>query len=101
MRRIAFLPKAFEDFNFWAMEDKKIYNRIITLIKDIGRQPFQGIGKPEPLKYELKGLWSRRITDEHRLVYNITEDEIILFSCRFHYTEVSLSLTQAASYKKF
>ncbi len=85
MKKIAFLPKAFEDFNFWAKEDKKIYKKIVDLIKDIERSPFHGIGKPEPLKYEFKGLWSRRITEEHRLVYKITEEEIILLSCRFHY----------------
>jgi len=89
MKRIAFLPKAFEDFNYWANEDKKIYQKIVSLIKDIERHPFQGIGKPEPLKYELKGLWSRRITDEHRLVYKITEQEIIFLSCRFHYSEIN------------
>jgi toxin YoeB len=85
MRRIAFLPKAFEDYNHWAVQDKKIYTRIIDLIKDTARTPFSGIGKPEPLKHELKGLWSRRITDEHRLVYKVTDEEIVIFSCRFHY----------------
>lgn len=85
MRKIAFLPKAFEDFNGWAIEDRQIHARIIQLIKDIDRQPFTGLGKPEPLKHELKGLWSRRITAEHRLVYKITADEITIVSCRFHY----------------
>jgi toxin YoeB len=85
MRKIAFLPKAFEDFNGWSGEDKKIYAKIVELIKDIDRQPFTGLGKPEPLKYELKGLWSRRITNEHRLIYKITDEEIIIVSCRFHY----------------
>ncbi len=85
MRKIAFLPKAFEDFNGWPGEDKKIYAKIVELVKDIDRQPFTGLGKPEPLKYELKGLWSRRITNEHRLVYKVTDEEIIIVSCRFHY----------------
>lgn len=85
MRRIAFLSKAFEDFNTWASEDKKVYARIVDLIKDVARNPFVGIGKPEPLKHELKGLWSRRITDEHRLVYKVTEEEVIIYSCKFHY----------------
>jgi len=85
MRRIAFLPKSFEDYNNWAVQDKKIYTRIIDLIKDTGRNPFSGIGKPEPLKHELKGLWSRRITDEHRLVYKVTDEEIVIISCKFHY----------------
>ncbi len=85
MRRISFLPEAFEDFNQWSRENRKIYSRITELIKDVGRNPFSGIGKPEPLKYELKGLWSRRITDEHRLVYKVGDDEILIYSCKFHY----------------
>ena len=85
MRRIAFLPTAFDDLNQWATSDRKVYAGIVRLIKDIDREPFVGIGKPEPLKHELAGLWSRRITDEHRLVYKVTEEEIIVVSCRFHY----------------
>jgi toxin YoeB len=71
MRRISFLPDAFEHFNLWSLENKKIHSRIIELIRDAGRNPFSGIGKPAPLKHELKGLWSRRITDEHRMVYKV------------------------------
>ncbi len=85
MKNITFTPEAFEDFNSWATQDKKIHRKIITLINDTLRQPFTGLGKPEPLKYELKGYWSRRITDEHRLVYKVTETEIVILSCRFHY----------------
>lgn len=85
MKKIAFLPQAFIDFNQWATGDQKIYAKIITLIKDIQRQPFVGLGKPEPLKHKLRGLWSRRITLKHRLVYKVTEDEIIIISCKFHY----------------
>ncbi|MGB3405190.1 MAG: Txe/YoeB family addiction module toxin [Microcoleaceae cyanobacterium] len=85
MRNITFTPNAFNDFNNWAKQDKKIYRKIITLINDILRQPFTGLGKPEPLKHELKGYWSRRITDEHRLVYKVSENAIIILSCRFHY----------------
>ena len=85
MRKIAFLPAGFDDFNGWGTEDRKVYARIVKLIKDIDRDPYSGLGKPEPLKYELKGLWSRRITDEHRLVYKATEEEIVIVSCRFHY----------------
>ena len=85
MRNIVFEPQAFQDFNNWAREDRKIYGKIINLISDILRSPFDGIGKPEPLKYELKGYWSRRITDEHRLVYKVTEDAVIIVGCRFHY----------------
>jgi len=85
MKNVAFLPQAFADFTQWATEDRKIYAKIVDLIKDIQRQPFTGLGKPEPLKHKLRGLWSRRITLEHRLVYKITEDEIVIVSCRFHY----------------
>ncbi len=69
MRNITFTPNTFEDFTEWATQDKKTYRKIISLISDILRQPFDGLGKPEPLKHELKGYWSRRITDEHRLVW--------------------------------
>lgn len=72
--QILFSEKAFEQFNDWIVDDKKIYKKIVNLIKEISREPFSGIGKPEPLKYELTGCWSRRIDDEHRLVYQI-EDE--------------------------
>lgn len=85
MRNIVFEPQAFQDFNNWAREDKKIYGKIVNLISDILRSPFEGIGKPEPLKYELKGYWSRRITDEHRLVYKVSDDAVIIVGCKFHY----------------
>ncbi len=85
MRRVAFVPEALENFVEWARENKKIHARIAELIKDIQRNSFTGLGKPEPLKHELKGLWSRRITDEHRLVYQVKAEEIIIHSCKFHY----------------
>ena len=85
MRKIAFLPDAFNDFHEWAISDKKTYLKIVEMIKEIARQPFSGIGKPEPLKNNLKGLWSRRITQEHRLVYKVMDDEIVIVSCKFHY----------------
>ena len=85
MRRIAFLPAAFDDFGRWATSNKRVHTRIVKLIKDIARDPFVGLGKPEPLKHDLAGLWLRRITDEHRLVYRVTEEEIVIVSCRFHY----------------
>ncbi|GAB4177535.1 MAG: Txe/YoeB family addiction module toxin [Coleofasciculaceae cyanobacterium] len=87
MKNITFAPEAFEQFNDWAAQDKKIHRKIVTLINDILRQPFTGLGKPEPLKHELSGYWSRRITDEHRLVYKVSETEIIILSCRFHYDD--------------
>lgn len=76
---------AFEDFNDWAIEDKKLHRRIIDLIKDIVRNPYTGLGKPEALKHQLRGYWSRRINDEHRLVYKIDVDTLIIVSCKYHY----------------
>ncbi len=70
---------------WWATQDRKVHARITEFIRDVDRQPFSGLGKPEPLKHELRGLWSRRITDEHRLVYKVTDAEIVVVSCRFHY----------------
>ncbi|MCT7543918.1 Txe/YoeB family addiction module toxin [Aliarcobacter cryaerophilus] len=85
MKQVAFEEKAFEDFTNWASQDKKLYTKIIALIKDIKRTPFLGLGKPEPLKHELSGYWSRRINDEHRLVYKVTDTMIIIASCKYHY----------------
>ncbi|WP_017295391.1 Txe/YoeB family addiction module toxin [Geminocystis herdmanii] len=85
MRKVAFLTRSFDEFNQWAINDKKIYTKIVNLIKDIEREPFSGLGKPEALKHELSGLWSRRITEEHRLVYRVSPEEIIIISCKFHY----------------
>jgi len=85
MKRIIFEGNAFEDFVAWSKDDKKLYSRIVQLIKDIQRSSFSGIGKPEPLRFELSGYWSRRIDDEHRLVYKITEDAIIVAQCKHHY----------------
>lgn len=86
-RRIIFEASAFEDFTEWAQEDKKLYRKIVTLLEDIDRSPFTGLGKPEGLKHDLSGFWSRRITDEHRLVYTVTDDEIIVASCKYHYND--------------
>jgi toxin YoeB len=85
MRKVAFLTRSFDEFNRWAIEDKKIYGKIVNLIKDIQREPFSGLGKPEALKHELSGLWSRRINQEHRLVYSVSDGEIVIVSCKFHY----------------
>jgi toxin YoeB len=84
-RKIVFESSAFEDFNDWAKLDKKIHRKIIELIKDIDRYPFQGLGKPEALKHDLSGYWSRRIDREHRLVYKVTNEEIVILSCKYHY----------------
>jgi len=76
---------AWEDYLYWQTQDKKFLKRINQLIKDIDRNGYEGIGKPEPLKYELQGFWSRRIDDEHRLVYRIEDNKIEILSCRLHY----------------
>ena len=85
MRRIVFESGAFDDFTQWLSQDKSTYQRIIKLIKDIQRTPFTGLGKPEPLRHDLKGYWSRRIDQEHRLVYKVTDAEIIIIACKYHY----------------
>ncbi len=83
--KIVWSENSWKDYLYWQQMDKKILKRINSLIKDIQRHPFKGIGKPEPLKYQYSGFWSRRITDEHRLVYAIQEDSIKIASCRYHY----------------
>ena len=85
MRVIKFDAAAFRDYQDWIRTNPKIASRINELIQDILRDSFKGIGKPEALKYEWQGYWSRRITEEHRLVYRVTADTIIIVSCRFHY----------------
>lgn len=85
MRNLEFDANAFEDLAWWIKKDRKKALRIMELIKKIGREPFKGIGKPEPLKHEFKGCWSRRIDDEHRLIYQVLEDKIKILACRYHY----------------
>jgi toxin YoeB len=85
MRKFLFTATAQSQFTAWEKADKKIYNKIIELLQAIQTEPFKGIGKPEPLKHQLKGCWSRRINKEHRLVYQITNDAIVVISCKFHY----------------
>ncbi len=80
-----FVDESWEDYLYWQKTDKKILKRINDLLKNISRHPFEGIGKPEALKHKYKGLWSRRITDEHRLIYQIKDNEIRIIKCRFHY----------------
>jgi toxin YoeB len=82
---IVFQTHGWSDYLYWQQQDKKILERINELIKDCIRSPFKGIGKPEPLKGNLSGCWSRRITDEHRLVYVIRGDQLHILQCRFHY----------------
>jgi len=82
---ISFENNAFADYRQWEMDDKNIYKKINSLITEIMRSPFHGTGKPEPLKWDWTGYWSRRITDEHRLIYKIVNDQIIIASCKHHY----------------
>lgn len=84
-RRLTFTPQAWEDYLYWQSHDKQILKKINQLIKDCQRNPFEGIGKPEPLKRDLSGAWSRRITEEHRLIYIVTDDELRISNSRFHY----------------
>lgn len=83
--RITFTKNAWEDYGSWQTEDKKMLRKINELIKEIQRTPFAGKGKPEPLKYDLAGYWSRRIDREHRLVYQYKDGEVLVYSCRYHY----------------
>ena len=85
MKRILFEDDALEQFNQWEKQNKKLFDKIIKLLDDARRNPFKGIGKPEPLKHQLKGCWSRRINYEHRLVYKVTTDAIIIIGCKYHY----------------
>jgi len=82
---LVFSKNSWEDYTSWLTEDKNMLKKINELIKDIQRTPFEGKGKPEPLKYDLSGYWSRRIDREHRLVYQVHEEKIIIFSCKYHY----------------
>ena len=85
MRSIEFDANGFDDLAWWIKQDRKTAIRIVRLIKEVQRTPFEGTGKPEPLKHELKGCWSRRITKEHRLVYKVKEEKIRILACRYHY----------------
>ncbi len=82
---LSFTPQAWEDYLYWQKTDKKVTKRIHLLIQDIARTPHEGIGKPEALKHNLSGYWSRRITEEHRIVYKALESEIIFVQFRYHY----------------
>jgi len=82
---ICFHKNAWEDYLHWQVSDKRILRKINNIIKDIVRNPYEGLGKPELLKHEYHGYWSRRIDKEHRLVYKIFDDMLIIAQCRFHY----------------
>ena len=83
--KLIFAEQAWEDYLYWQETDKKLHKRINTLIKDTSRSPFEGIGKPEPLKNALAGYWSRRINDEHRMVYKVESESLLLAQLRYHY----------------
>ena len=83
--KIIFSEHAWEDYLYWQKTEKKILRRINQLVKEIQRTPLEGIGKPEPLKHGLSGYWSRRINDEHRIVYKVTEDALLIAQLRYHY----------------
>lgn len=85
MRNVKFTDEAWNSYIYWQTQDRKTLKRINDLIKDAQRDPFTGIGKPEPLKHSLSGLWSRRIDETNRIVYEATEEELIVISCRYHY----------------
>jgi len=85
VKRVSFHQQAFKDFAGWGETDRKLQAKIAALILDTLRDPFTGLGKPEPLKHNLRGCWSRRINEEHRLVYRVADDAIIILSCKFHY----------------
>jgi toxin YoeB len=83
--KLIFAENAWDDYLYWQKTDKTILKRINALIKDITREPFEGIGKPEPLKHALSGYWSRRINDEHRIVYKIQDNSLLIAQLRYHY----------------
>ena len=82
---LSWAETAWEDYLYWQTHDKKLLKRINTLIKETKRQPFQGLGDPEPLKHDKSGYWSRRINREHRLVYKVTDAGLFIAQCRYHY----------------
>ncbi len=83
--KITFSDTANKQFEYWQKHDKKIFKKILELIEAIVQNPFQGIGKPEALKHNFRGYWSRRITKEHRLIYKVSENAILIASCQYHY----------------
>ncbi len=83
--KLSWDSNAWDDYLWWQAQNRQVLKRINTLINDIIRHGNEGIGKPEPLKYDFTDYWSRRITDEHRLVYKVVDDEVRIASCRYHY----------------
>ncbi len=85
MRNVKFSPDAFREYSEWIEQDQILFEKIKELIKDISREPFRGLGKPEPLKGNYSGFWSRRINQEHRLIYSVKDDTINIVKCKGHY----------------
>jgi toxin YoeB len=85
LRRLLWTPAAWEDYVYWQGQDRKTLKRINALIQDSMRHPFEGLGKPEPLRENLAGFWSRRIDDTHRLVYTVEKNDLAVVACRYHY----------------
>lgn len=83
--KLTFSSRAWEEYLYWQKTDKAMLKRINALIKDTTREPYEGIGKPEPLKHSLSGYWSRRINDEHRLIYKVSDDQLLIAQLRYHY----------------
>ena len=82
---VTFTPTALDDLRYWLKTDKRQAERVLAMLEEIRRTPFEGTGKPEPLRFQLAGCWSRRIDREHRLVYQVEETEIVVIACRYHY----------------
>ncbi|WP_460595648.1 Txe/YoeB family addiction module toxin [Geomonas sp. Red276] len=82
---VSLTPTALDDLRYWLQTDKRHAEKILGLLEEIRRTPFTGAGKPEPLRFQLAGCWSRRIDREHRLVYKVEEDEVVVIGCRYHY----------------
>jgi toxin YoeB len=82
---VTFTPTALNDLRYWLKTDKRQAERVLALLEEIRRTPFEGTGKPEPLRFQLAGCWSRRIDREHRLIYQVEETEIVVIACRYHY----------------
>lgn len=83
--KLIWSEQSWDDYLYWQQNDKKILKKINSLIKDIKREPFQGVGEPEPLKYNWSGYWSRRINLEHRIIYKVLDNSILIAQCRYHY----------------
>ena len=83
--KLSFHTQAWDDYLWWQQNDKQLLKRLNALIRDIERDPFSGMGKPEALKHNLRGFWSRRISDEHRIVYQVQDDTLVIAQCRGHY----------------